>query len=79
MGEFEQSLVFFHRGHRLRPEQKDFKLGIQKAQEAIDNAVGSPDRVTLTKDGDLTYFDDQQTQASFAKQTVFSCYIWYNR
>ena len=62
MGEFEQSLVFFHRGYRLRPEQEAFRLGIQKAQEAIDNAVGSASQVALTKEGDLTYFEEQQTQ-----------------
>lgn len=34
------SLVFYHRGHKLRPELQEFRLGIQKAQEAIDNSVG---------------------------------------
>lgn len=58
-GEFEWSLMFYHRGHKLRPELQDFRLGIQKAQEAIDNAVGSPESVKLTKDGDLTYFEQQ--------------------
>ena len=41
MGDFEFALVFFHRGHKLRPELQEFRLGIQKAQEAIDNSVGS--------------------------------------
>ena len=40
-GEFEQALVFYHRGNKLRPELQEFRLGIQKAKEAIDNAVGS--------------------------------------
>ena len=39
-GEFELALVFYHRGHKLRPELHEFRLGIQKAQEAIDNSVG---------------------------------------
>jgi hypothetical protein len=39
-GDFELSLVFYHRGHKLRPELQEFRLGIQKAQEAIDNSVG---------------------------------------
>ena len=34
------ALVFYHRGHKLRPELQEFRLGIQKAQEAIDNSVG---------------------------------------
>ena len=41
MGDFEYALVFYHRGHKLRPELQEFRLGIQKAQEAIDNCVGS--------------------------------------
>ena len=40
-GEFELALVFYHRGHKLRPELQEFRLGINKAQEAIDNSVGS--------------------------------------
>ncbi|CAC5363711.1 Tetratricopeptide repeat protein 25 [Mytilus coruscus] len=47
-GDFEMSLVFYHRGHKLRPELQEFRLGIQKAQEAIDNSVGSPEKVKLT-------------------------------
>ena len=92
-GEFELALVFYHRGHKLRPELQEFTLGINKAQEAIDNSVGSkdihtcyedfnltakahlcsdffgcfccvmylissgPDRVKLTKEGDLSFFN----------------------
>jgi len=41
-GDFEMSLVFYHRGHKLRPELVDFSLGIEKAQEAIVNSVGAP-------------------------------------
>ncbi|WAR06265.1 TTC25-like protein [Mya arenaria] len=39
-GDFEMALVFYHRGHKLRPELHEFRLGIQKGQEAIDNSVG---------------------------------------
>lgn len=41
MGDFEMALVFYHRGNKLRPELQEFRLGIQKAQEAIDNSIGS--------------------------------------
>lgn len=41
LGDFETALVFFHRGHKLRPELQEFRLGIQKAQEAINNSIGS--------------------------------------
>lgn len=39
-GDFEFALVFYHRGHKLRPELKDFRLGIQKTEEAIQNSIG---------------------------------------
>ncbi|XP_049691806.2 LOW QUALITY PROTEIN: outer dynein arm-docking complex subunit 4-like [Helicoverpa armigera] len=40
-GEFEMSLVHYHRGLRARPDLNDFRLGVQKAQEAIENTIGS--------------------------------------
>lgn len=40
MGEFQSALVFYHRGHKLRPYTHMFRLGIQKAEEAIENSVG---------------------------------------
>ncbi|XP_062614020.1 outer dynein arm-docking complex subunit 4-like isoform X6 [Saccostrea cucullata] len=60
LGDFETALVFFHRGHKLRPELQEFRLGIQKAQEAINNSIGQPDSVKLTAEGDLTYFYKQE-------------------
>ncbi|CAM9848499.1 outer dynein arm-docking complex subunit 4 [Lampetra fluviatilis] len=56
MGDFEFALVFYHRGNRMRPELEEFRLGIQKAQEAIDNSVGSPSSVKLENKGDLSFF-----------------------
>lgn len=41
MGEFEFALVFYHRGQKLRPQIQQFRLGIQKAQEAIIHVIGS--------------------------------------
>lgn len=58
-GDFELALVFYHRGHKLRPELQEFRLGIQKAQEAIENSVGTSDRVKLNTTGDLTFFTEQ--------------------
>nr|XP_057905725.1 outer dynein arm-docking complex subunit 4 [Doryrhamphus excisus] len=42
MGEFEFALVFYHQGLKLRPQIQEFQLGIQKAQEAIENSVSVP-------------------------------------
>ena len=33
MGDFEFALVFYHRGHKLRPELEEFRLGIQKVRQ----------------------------------------------
>lgn len=41
MGDFEHALVYYHRGHKIRPELHEFTLGIQKAQEAVNNSIGS--------------------------------------
>lgn len=40
MGEFELALMFYHRGKKLRSDLREFQLGINKSQEAIDNSVG---------------------------------------
>ena len=41
MGNFEHALVFYHRGNKVRPDKHEFVLGIHKAQEAIENSIGS--------------------------------------
>lgn len=40
LGQFEQSLMYFHRGRQLRPDLNSFRLGVQKTQEAIENTLG---------------------------------------
>jgi hypothetical protein len=45
-GDFEMALVYYHRGNKLRPELDEFRLGIQKAREAIDNSIGSTQQFT---------------------------------
>lgn len=46
-GDFEMALVYFHRGNKLRPEVEDFRLGIQKAKEAIDNSIGGNENIMI--------------------------------
>ncbi|KAI4588906.1 hypothetical protein MJG53_003314 [Ovis ammon polii x Ovis aries] len=58
MGDFEFALVFYHRGYKLRPD-REFKIGIQKAQEAINNSVGSPSSIKLENKGDLSFLSKQ--------------------
>ncbi|XP_075213957.1 outer dynein arm-docking complex subunit 4 [Lycorma delicatula] len=41
LGDFEHSLMYYHRGLRIRPELEGFRLGVQKAQEAIENTIGT--------------------------------------
>ncbi|KAK7113348.1 hypothetical protein V1264_012649 [Littorina saxatilis] len=64
-GDFESALVYFHQGNKLRPELQEFRLGIQKSQEAINNSIGKPDSVKLDASGDLSFFyrhDEKQKQ-----------------
>ncbi|KAI9003179.1 hypothetical protein BC832DRAFT_516845, partial [Gaertneriomyces semiglobifer] len=48
IGDFETALVFYHRGNRLRPELDEFRTGIQKAREAIENGIGNPKETKIT-------------------------------
>ncbi|KAK2547756.1 Outer dynein arm-docking complex subunit 4 [Acropora cervicornis] len=65
-GDFEHALVNFHRGGKLRPDKEEFKLGIQKSEEAIDNAIGKERdcRVKNTNKG----YSKPTTQAARAQQ-----------
>ncbi|NXI48187.1 TTC25 protein, partial [Galbula dea] len=67
MGDFEFALVFYHRGHRLRPDLEKFALGIEKSQEAIINCIGSPSSVKLENKEDLC-FVSLQAESKKAKQ-----------
>ncbi|XP_037916712.1 tetratricopeptide repeat protein 25 isoform X2 [Hermetia illucens] len=49
LGQFENSLMFFHRGLRLRPELASFRLGVQKTQEAIENTIGTAPKPEIGK------------------------------
>lgn len=39
--------MYFHRGLRLRPELNNFRLGVQKTQEAIEKTIAGPDKRKL--------------------------------
>ncbi|XP_031723707.1 outer dynein arm-docking complex subunit 4 isoform X1 [Anarrhichthys ocellatus] len=71
MGEFEFALVFYHRGQKLRPQMQEFRLGIQKAQEVIENSVGSPSSLKLKVKGDLSFLQkDERAQPIAAIQNL---------
>ncbi|CAF1189274.1 unnamed protein product [Rotaria magnacalcarata] len=72
MGEFELALMFYHRGKKVRPDLREFQLGINKAQEAIDNSVGDPNRVKLEASGDLSIFykNDEDESKKKKKQPM---------
>ena len=36
-GEYEQALVWYHRGRRLRSKAREFQNGIAKCERAINN------------------------------------------
>ncbi|XP_017882962.1 tetratricopeptide repeat protein 25 isoform X1 [Ceratina calcarata] len=39
LGDYEMSLVYYYRGMRIRPEYGQFRLGVQKAKDAIQNIL----------------------------------------
>ncbi|EDQ91789.1 uncharacterized protein MONBRDRAFT_542, partial [Monosiga brevicollis MX1] len=57
-GEFEFALLNFHKGQHLRPDMAQFRLGVQKAREAIETAIGDTRRCQLSSEGDLTLYHD---------------------
>ncbi|XP_075702621.1 outer dynein arm-docking complex subunit 4 isoform X2 [Rhinoderma darwinii] len=67
MGDFEFALVYYHRGYKLRPELQEFRLGIQKAQEAIENSVGTPASVKLENKEGMEFLSKQE-EGKKAKQ-----------
>ena len=46
-GDFELALLYFHRGNKLRPELYEFRVGILKSREAINNSIGDPKRMKI--------------------------------
>eukprot|EP00058_Branchiostoma_floridae_P013087 XP_002598575.1 hypothetical protein BRAFLDRAFT_118336 [Branchiostoma floridae] len=70
-GDFEHSLVFYHRGHKLRPEVDEFRLGIQKAQEAINNSVGTPSSVKLENKGDTSFLNKHEDNKKAARRPAY--------
>lgn len=77
LGHFEYALMYYHRGQKLRPELDEFRLGIQKAQEAIENSIGDSANVKLENKGDLSFFSKQEDilnkkRPTFMKATVYS-------
>ena len=34
-GDFEKALLYYHKGRKLRPNADEFRLGIQKSEEAL--------------------------------------------
>ncbi|KAM9784710.1 outer dynein arm-docking complex subunit 4 isoform 2-T2 [Syngnathus typhle] len=63
LGEFEFALVFYHQGLKLRPQVHEFRLGIQKAHEAIENAVTVPPAVIQKVKADMLQKDVEMTAA----------------
>ncbi|VDP73758.1 unnamed protein product [Echinostoma caproni] len=54
-GEFEYALMFFHRGHSKRPELQEFRIGIQKCEEAIKNSLQHTKGLCVTEEGSAAF------------------------
>ncbi|CAG9859243.1 unnamed protein product [Phyllotreta striolata] len=73
LGNFELSLMYYHRGLHVRPDHEGFKLGVQKAQKAIENAIGSPDtfkEITKTlKNKPLATTEENRNESRSSKES----------
>jgi len=66
LGDFEHSLVFYHRGLHVRPELEQFRLGVQKAREAIENAIGKFKKI-------INIFIKDRDQVDTLSSEYYSC------
>ena len=74
MGEFELALVFFHRGKKIRSDVREFQLGINKAQEAIDNCVGGENLILRQHVSMLLYHYPSQIQIVLNQKSKGICH-----
>jgi tetratricopeptide (TPR) repeat protein len=65
-GDFESALLYYHRGHAMKPEMADFRIGIQKSTEAIENSIGSKS-IRITIPTKLSKVLNQRVQKSNGK------------
>ncbi|XP_060518122.1 outer dynein arm-docking complex subunit 4 [Cylas formicarius] len=78
LSDFEHSLVYFHRGLHIRPDHEGFKLGVHKAQKAIENAIGSigrnlsSARSTKSKESSSTKQSPTSNAKSSRRSTPFA-------
>lgn len=75
LGQFELSLMFFHRGLRLRPELACFRLGVQKTQEAIEKTIGGFEKESSKKSlstPSVNTIEQRKDHPSKAKQTIIT-------
>lgn len=56
--------MYYHRGLRIRPEMQEFRLGVQKSQEAIENTIGSKSLVHPYALDELTFHQLSQPKLS---------------
>lgn len=61
--------MYYHRGLRIRPEMQEFRLGVQKSQEAIENTIGSKSLVHPYALDELTFSSDK-SKCIFNKDNV---------
>ncbi|GAA32998.2 tetratricopeptide repeat protein 25 [Clonorchis sinensis] len=54
-GDFEFALLHYHQGYKKRPELQEFRLGVQKCEEAIQNALGLNKRCTKGRSTNLSF------------------------
>ena len=79
MGNFEYALMFFHRGCHLRADNGEFQIGIQKSQEAIENAIGESEWLYLIRIGAGTGFSHGRYFAKNPKSTKSVSGIFRNQ
>ncbi|XP_050528852.1 uncharacterized protein LOC126898641 [Daktulosphaira vitifoliae] len=70
LGDFEHALVFYHRGLHVRPELEQFRLGVQKAREAIENAISKIREITKSKPGFIVKYNETKQEPTIRRTKI---------
>ena len=65
-GDFESALMYYHRGYLMRPEMDEFRIGIQKSREAIENSIGNPKECRINVPQKLKRYLNEKAVARLA-------------
>ncbi|ODN01080.1 Tetratricopeptide repeat protein 25 [Orchesella cincta] len=74
LGQFEQALIAYHRGYRARRDKEEFRVGINKSQDAIRRAIGDR-QATQIEDLDVILPKIEEMEAALRGNQEHCCVL----